>query len=212
MAELTLRYPVKPISINQGFGTNADYYARFRDDAGNPEKGHNGIDLFATHGEPVYAPCDGLAFFVRDSHGGEGIYIRTGLFDYKGGQAKFNIVLWHLVGDTDVRFPSPIPLDGKMYPVKTGDLVGYADNTGFPFESSGDHLHLGLQPLNQFNTIIDQNNGFNGCVDPLPFFDGTYAQDTRRDESYIAGLLAAAWAMLKAKYPGRSAPPPSPAA
>lgn len=198
--EFTLGYPVKPAIVAQSFGNNPDYYARFKDDHGNPEKGHMGIDFRAAHGTPVYAACDGWAFFLRDSHGGEGIHIRTNLTTYNGQEAYFNVINWHLCGDTDPRFPSPIPLDGKWYPVKRGDLIGYADNTGAPFESTGDHLHFGLQPLDRYHTIIGQDNGFNGCIDPSPFFDG-YAQDTPRDTAYVADLLAQAWRVLRAKFP-----------
>ena len=200
MSRLTLSYPIKPQFLVQEFGAKPDYYARFKDAFGNPEKGHMGVDFRAPHGLPVYAACDGMAYFQYDQHGGEGIYIRTGLFDYYGKQAKFNVINWHLIGNTDARYPSPIPLDGKQYPVKKGDLIGYADNTGAPFESSGDHLHFGLQPLTEANFIIEQANGFNGCIDPMPFFDGTYAQDTPRDDSYIAGLLEAAWELLRARF------------
>jgi murein DD-endopeptidase MepM/ murein hydrolase activator NlpD len=206
MDTLHLKDPVKPAIINQGFGNDPAYYARFKDQFGNPEKGHMGIDFRAAHGTPVYASCDGQAYFGRDEHGGEGIYIRTGLLDYNGQPAHFNVIHWHLCGDTDPHYASPIPLDGNMYPVETGDLIGYADNTGAPYESTGDHLHFGLLPLDQYNTIIDQKNGFNGCIDPMPYFDGS-AQDVPRDTSYIASLLKAAWQLLAAKFPGRVAPP-----
>jgi murein DD-endopeptidase MepM/ murein hydrolase activator NlpD len=200
MSDLALRYPVKQAIVVQPFANDPAYYARFKDDFGNPEKGHMGIDLRAWHGQPVYAACDGMASFQRDAHGGEGMYIRTDYRFYKGLLARFNVINWHLIGDTDSHFPSPIPTDGKQYPVKCGDLIGYADNTGAPYESSGDHLHFGLQPLDQYNTIIEQRNGFNGCIDPTPFFDGTYAQDTSRDLGYIAGLLKVAWQLFKARF------------
>src|ERR1700759_3806564 len=124
---LSLSYPVKPAVVNQGFGANPAYYSQFKDDLGNPEKGHMGIDFRAAHGTPVYAPCDGDAFYLKDLHGGEGIYVRTGLnYTYKGKPAKFNVIHWHLCGDTDPKYVSPIPLNGKLYPVKKGDLIGYA--------------------------------------------------------------------------------------
>jgi hypothetical protein len=132
--------------------------------------------------------------------GGEGIQIRTDATFYKRLLAKFDVINWHLIGDTDPQYPSAIPTDGKMYPVKAGDLIGYADNMGAPFESSGDHLHFGLQPLDQYNTVIEERNGYGGCIDPTSYFDGTYAQDTPRDASYIAGLLAQAWALFRAKF------------
>lgn len=176
--KLSLYYPVYPYHLNQAFGENAAYYARFHDQFGNPEKGHNGNDLMAFHGQPVYAAQDGMAQFVRDEHGGEGIHILTNdMYDYMGIQAHYRLINWHLIGDTDSKYPSPIPLDGKQYPVKAGDLIGYANNTGAPFESSGDHLHFGLIPVDVIGNALEPKNGFNGCTDPQPFFNGNYAKD-----------------------------------
>lgn len=174
MSNLRLYYPIKPLGINQPFGGNPDYYAKFHDSFGNPLKGHDGIDLRATHGVPVYASMAGMARFANDSHGGEGIIIRSLVEQPEG----FPVVIhWHLIGDTDPKFPSPIPLNFKEYPVEIGDLIGYADNTGAPYESSGDHCHLGLYYINRSGAPTNLNNGFNGRVDSAPFFTGIYAQD-----------------------------------
>ncbi len=177
MEELRLYYQVPNFSINQVFGANPDYYARFLDRFGNPEKGHMGLDLRAPHGTPCHAPCDGMAHFERDAHGGEGVVIRTGRYLYKGAPATFNVIHWHLIGDTDPAYPSPIPLDGTSVMVRTGDLIGYTNNTGAPFESSGDHLHVGLVPFDDLGNAIEARNGFNGCIDPTTYYTGTYAQD-----------------------------------
>jgi hypothetical protein len=171
---LQLAYPLTTISVTQPFGADPAYYARFLDTNGNPEKGHMGVDFQAAHGTPVYAACDGWAHYEKDSHGGEGIYIRTDLFDYQEGQASFRVINWHLCGDTDPKYPSPIPLDGKEYAVKQGDLIGYADNTGAPYESKGDHLHFGLLAVASSGLTINADNGFNGCIDPTPYFSGIY--------------------------------------
>ncbi len=177
---MQLYYPVKPMHVVQTFGNDPVYYARFKDRFGNPEKGHMGIDCEAPHGKPVYAPCDGMVYFEKDSHGGEGMIVRTAADTYNGLPAFYNVIHWHLCGDTDPKYPSPIPLDGKQYPVKAGDLIGHADNTGAPFESSGDHLHLGLCPFNLAGNAINASNGFNGCIDPAPYFNGLYAEDIGR--------------------------------
>lgn len=177
MEPLRLYYPCRPFQINQVFGGNAEYYARFHDRYGNPEKGHMGVDLRAPHGMPVYAACDGMVHFEKDEHGGEGMIIRTGRYSYKGGAATFNVINWHLIGDTDPAFPSPIPTTGSSISVTAGTLIGYADNTGAPFESSGDHLHFGLVPFNDQGEAIEAQNGFNGNIDPTTYFTGTYAED-----------------------------------
>lgn len=190
METLRLYYPIKPFLINQGFGLNPDYYARFKDRFGNPEKGHMGVDLKAPHGTPVYASCDGLVHFERDIHGGEGMVIRTGRYAYKEGAATFNVIHWHLIGDTDPLYQSPIPTDGHSYPVKTGDLIGYADNTGAPFESSGDHLHMGLMPIGDSGDALEARNGFGGCIDLVTYFTGFYAQDYVKATSKLAQLVS----------------------
>jgi murein DD-endopeptidase MepM/ murein hydrolase activator NlpD len=154
--------------INQLFGQNPDYYAKFG------WKGHNGIDFTAPHATPLYAPCDGEAFYATDSHGGDGIYIRTP--SSEAGQ-QYNVILWHLIGKDDPVYHPLIPTDGTSIAVTVGALLGYTDNTGAPYESSGDHLHFGLVPTDGEDHELDPNNGYGGCIDPMPFFTGTFAQD-----------------------------------
>lgn len=187
---LRLYYPVKPLSLNQGFGSNPAYYARFKDSFGNPLKGHNGLDFQASHGTPVYASCDGLIHFDVDTHGGEGMVIHTDFCEYNEQTVTFNVIHWHLIGNTDPNFPSPIPTDGIAYPVEAGALIGYADNTGAPFESSGDHLHFGLFPLDLSGVILDQKNGFDGRIDPTPFFTKIYASDVAMEISLLQQLIS----------------------
>jgi len=166
--------------VNQAFGANPDYYAKFLDPFGVPQKGHPGIDLTAPHGTPVYAAHSGQAIYLKDSHGGEGIYI------YGAGYVT---IYWHLIGDTDFHFPPPIPFDKGYHSVMAGDLIGYADNTGAPYESSGDHCHFGLAFTDKNNQITNLHNGFAGCVDPAPYFNGQYAQDIPKSQAYIEHLF-----------------------
>lgn len=172
-AFMKLSYAVSPMRVNQPFGANPEYYARFHDDLGQPEKGHMGIDFMAMHGTPLYAPCDGEAKYVVDSHGGDGIYLT-----FKDGEQWYKVILWHMVPKGDTEFPFQIPTDGSTVSVKRGQLLGYTDNSGAPFESSGDHLHFGLMPLQTdgIRTLYPAN-GYGGCIDPMPYFDGTYAND-----------------------------------
>ena len=175
--KFVLHKPVKPGTLNQGFGSDPSYYAKFHDNFGNSLHGHDGLDFFAPHGTPVYAAHDGLIHYEKDSHGGEGMWIRDlGAYDNIAGTPI--TVYWHLIGDTEPqKYPSPIPLDGKEYPVKAGQLIGYADNTGAPYESSGDHLHFGLLCRDAAFNILNGHNGFNGRIDPTPFFNEIFAQD-----------------------------------
>lgn len=173
MPKFELWYPVSPLHINQAFGGNAAYYARFTDNYGQPIKGHQGLDLQAAHGQPVYAAHDGLAWYVGpDDHGGDGIYIRTAQPDADG--KYWTTIYWHLCSKDDTQFK---PLVNALTPVKRGDLIGYADNSGAPFESTGDHLHWGLAECDQNGVFIHKQNGYGGCQDPLPFCNGKYATD-----------------------------------
>ena len=174
--KLRLYYPVNPFHVNQPFAANPDYYAKFLDKFGNPEKGHMGIDLMATHGQPVYAAHDGMARYVGpDAHGGDGVYIRTTEpFDAENGSCWYTSIYWHMIGMGDPLHPL-IPSDGSEIPVKAGDLIGYADNTGAPFESSGDHLHFGLFPCDSNGNFLFPANGYGGCIDPQPFLVGIFA-------------------------------------
>lgn len=174
----TLYYPIQPISINQKFGENIDYY-----ESHFGQKGHPGIDFAAKHGEPVYAAHDGAVIYIKDSHGGEGIW------NYAEG---YITIYWHLIGDTDPNFPTPFPYDsqGVRRPVKKGDLIGYADNTGAPFESSGDHLHFALMLTDANGIILNQDNGTQGCVDPAPYLNGMYANTTQEAESEAQKVAA----------------------
>lgn len=202
MNPLKLYSPVKPFSINQKFGQNPQIYAQFN------MKGHNGLDLMSVHGQPVYAAHDGIAYWETDSNQGEGVVIfTTQQYDYKGGQAYWKTVYWHLADyGAEPHYKSPV-LDWAQknrnvgMPVKRGDLVGFADNTGF---SSGDHLHFGLKPVktavggpispedatdvaNYQN--LEQLNGYAGAIDPLPYYNGQYAND-KKDFLYDMGLYS----------------------
>ncbi len=173
MEPLRLYDPV-PHTLNQGFGENPDYYSKFKDGFGNPLKGHDGLDYFALHGTIVCAAHHGVGRYFKDSHGGEGILLR-GLKQCSEGYPV--TVYWHLIGTSESIYPSPFPTDGLEHFVQTGDILGYADNTGAPFESSGDHLHFALYFTDDMGKVLNQDNGFNGRVDPTKYLTGTLAHD-----------------------------------
>ncbi len=178
MDKLELFYPVSPYHLNQPFGSDPAYYSKFKDRFGKPLKGHSGCDLMAVHGQPIYASIDGLAFYDKDEHGGEGVRIvTTEPRKYPKGVAWFEVIQWHMIGDTDPKFPPPLPMGAVKTRVKVGDLIGYADNTGFPYESYGDHCHYGLFPVDETGNAVEPGNGFNGAIDPVPFFTQFYATD-----------------------------------
>jgi hypothetical protein len=132
-------------------------------------KGHNGIDYGAKDGTPVYATHEGVAYIEIDSSGGNGVVIRSeDKYEYNGKAVNFKTIYWHLK-ENNVCIK-------RFQKVKAGDLIGYADNTGF---STGSHLHFALKPCykGESNSIWyneDQNNGYKGAIDPEPYFNGMY--------------------------------------
>lgn len=168
--KLELYYPLKPLRITQIFGVNGDYYRA----NGFDVLGHNGIDMGAYHGQPVYAAHDGLCYpnKLNPNEGAGVVLVSTEKYEYKGSEYFFKTIYWHLL------YSIPIQA-GEL--VKKGQIIGFADNTGF---SHGDHLHFGLKPIlgNEDPYAwgnLEQNNGYYGAIDPLPYFVGKYAVDTR---------------------------------
>lgn len=148
--------PVDPFKINQYFGSNGAYYQA----NGINIKGHNGVDLQAKHGQPVYASHDGYATYEIDEKGGCGVVVKAD---------GFKTIYWHFVdGTSEPKHMSPIN-NFKINPVKAGDLLGYADSTGL---STGDHLHWGLKLIDSQGVTLNSDNGYLGAIDPLPYLDG----------------------------------------
>ena len=157
--KLQLQYPVKKVSINQGFGNIDAKYTSLGMSA------HNGIDYYALDGTPILASHDGTVTYAGlDGSNGLLVVIMTDeQFEYKDGQAYFKTLYGHLKTGT-----LKVTAGDK---VKVGQVIALADNTGF---SSGSHLHFGLKPVLQgeqdwqwFN--LEQANGLNGAIDPTPY-------------------------------------------
>jgi murein DD-endopeptidase MepM/ murein hydrolase activator NlpD len=174
--KLTLAYPVTPYKLNQAFGVN--YYTYFN---AFGIQGHNGLDLDAYHGQPVYASHEGTVSLQVEANEGRGIVITSNeKYDYKGSQCHFKSIYWHLCDpNKEPQYKSPLK-EGQI--VKAGDLIGYADNTGM---STGDHLHFGLKPVKKMNDFysynIEQENGYLGAIDPTPYLLNTNPLPKKED-------------------------------
>jgi murein DD-endopeptidase MepM/ murein hydrolase activator NlpD len=178
MNMLQLYYPVKDkINPTNPFGAVNPMYSALK------QKGHPGLDFESKSGTPVYAPCDGLAMYVTDQQHGDGIWIEL----TSEGQ-NYAIILWHLWPRGNAEYPFQIPtITGVKTPVKAGQLLAYSDNSGAPLESTGPHLHVGVLPfLPDWSAPVDPTNGYLGCVDPAPFFNGKFAQDISKEEKIVS--------------------------
>jgi murein DD-endopeptidase MepM/ murein hydrolase activator NlpD len=162
--KLQLFYPIKPMVISQQFGETS--FLPYYEKNGVYFAGHNGVDLVAFHGQEVRASHDGVVEVQVDDKQGHGVVITTNdYFEYKGWSYRFKTIYWHLIDNIPV-------VSGQK--VKAGDVIGYADSTGL---STGDHLHFGLKPLKLNGTNLEPNNGYQGAIDPTPYFIDEYAAD-----------------------------------
>jgi hypothetical protein len=131
--------------------------------------GHNGIDIPAFRWTPVYAAQSGRVDEVcTEEARGLGVGVRTCAPDGRWYRHRY----WHFIA-IDVE-------NGDE--VQTGDLLGYADSTGY---SSGDHLHFELKEVDKDGQVLNPNNGYFGAVDPMPFMEDRYALDIKGIASTI---------------------------
>ena len=163
-----LYFPVKnPINHANLFGANPAYYLGVLG-----TNGHPGIDFECPLYTPIHAPCDADAFYASDKYHGDGIDLRIPDNNNPTGA----VILWHLPDRSDKAHWVIPNGDGVVTHVKAGQLIGYTGNSGYPQESNGPHLHVAFQYLNG-PTVLNYDNGFHGCVNPLPLFNGQFAED-----------------------------------
>ncbi|AKM78384.1 MAG: Peptidase, M23/M37 family [Candidatus Wolfebacteria bacterium GW2011_GWE1_48_7] len=91
-------------------------------------KRHNGIDIAAPIGTPIYAASDGRVVGVAD----QDLYCR------KGAYGKF-VAITHYNGLTTLYAHLSLWKVSEGQEVKKGDVIGYMGSTGF---STGSHLHF----------------------------------------------------------------------
>ncbi len=124
-----MKKPLKSYKITSKFGNR--YF-------NNKIQFHNGIDLAAPTGTPIYSPADGIVSFLFSNNLGGlqlGINHKNG---YKTGYAHLSKANFK-VGDK----------------VKEGDIIAEVGNSG---ASTGSHLHFTLR---QGDTLINPENVFN---------------------------------------------------
>ena len=158
---MSFRMPLDKYTITQGFGGNAAYYKQFG------QSGHNGIDLGATTGSPVYAADDGTVVFEGWGQNHSWMGVPAGicaLINHGGSHAGYA----HL-SDTVV---------SKGQVVRKGQLIGHVGSTG---AATGPHLHFEMLPLNP-----NFSNGYAGRINITPYIETTNnATDAEINQAYL---------------------------
>lgn len=124
-------------------------------------KGHNGIDVATPLGTPLYAPISGNAQVLSDP-GGFGYYVKISNSQFA------SVVVAHLS-----RFSI-----GNRAVTEGVTQIGFSGASG---NVTGPHYHFGVKPVG-----YDNNNGFFGAVDPIPYLKTTGGGDmpTEQDVKY----------------------------
>jgi len=147
--------------------------------------GHTGFDFKANKGEHVYWNCDldgEVIALSTDFKLGYGVTVLT-----KERDAVVKHRHWH--------FMALYCKIGQI--LKPGDLMGWADSTGF---STGDHDHYDMKTQILVNGVLKnefQDNGYFGAVDPEPYYVNIFILDYVMSMKRIEGLLAVIREMIK---------------
>jgi len=162
-------------NVSQWFGENPDLYNKAVCITWNGEKiclkGHNGIDIVAPWGTPIYAVEGGKVVGVKTSITGYGMHVRI---SSKGKEWVYGHLSMIDVKENDV--------------IEEGTKIGNMGNTGFVISGAtpywehnpyaGTHLHLGCRLTSETNTpfsttykngdtvfVKNWDNGYFGAVD-----------------------------------------------
>lgn len=144
--------------VTRPFGFKDGYYTQYG------FLGHEGTDFVPNsaqqEGANVYAICDGEV--VRDTDD-----ISQ---DPNWGAYGKKVVLWNKekkIAFWYCHLKDNVVKLGQQ--VKEGDLIGHMGHSSIPGNVFGDHLHLNMAATDENGNRINQDNGYKGFIDPLPF-------------------------------------------
>lgn len=113
-------------------------------------KWHNGIDIAAPIGTPVFAAEDGVVLSVDNQD----------KYCYKGAYGKY-VAIQHGMGLTTLYGHLSLYSVSESQRVKRGEVIGYIGSTGY---ATGPHLHFGVYDSSTFR--IDSSVS---CGSKMPF-------------------------------------------
>lgn len=132
-------WPLDSVVVTGAWANSPAYYAQFG------QLGHNGIDLQAAIGTPVYATDDGV------------IHMEGWNISWSGTAGGIAAIIRHAWGYSGYAHLSSTIINAGQW-VNRGQLIGYSGNTGV---GTGPHLHFETFPPN-----VNFANGFSGRVNP----------------------------------------------
>lgn len=184
MSRLSLWYPAKPYVVSQKWGIYNPAYEQFGFDK------HNGEDFLMEPDHKTHCPIPSV---VEETGYNEG----AGNFVRLVSQEKWLVDgVECYVGTMFMHHEKILCKKGDL--LKTGDVMGIADNTGF---STGPHTHGSYYRLSRPQNLpeyrLDADLHTNQTFDPSPYWNKFYAQDY----GLVIGLYAQVVALLKSQLP-----------
>lgn len=190
-------------TVTQWFGENPVLYRR---NVGLAH--HNGIDIVAPWGSPLYAIEDGVVVAVKYDPKGYGKHVRIRSHKLYNGAYRCwtyaHLANIHVAGGSEV---------------KEGQQIGTMGNTGFVVSGhtpywehnpyAGTHLHLGLRLLEPDESgwryshdtvkinVRHYDNGVKGSVDPVQVLKELRPDDRRSRMLTLLSVLNQTVALLK---------------
>lgn len=159
---MILREPLKNPIVTQAFGKDFIWYNPikgkdewFYKDTYAPLLGHPGIDYRCVTGTPIYSANDGICMYAGyDAINGNMVQVWNEALGFKTMYGH-NSVFKCKQGDI----------------IKAGQLIALSGATG---DGTGPHCHFGLKMTGQGGNGLNNNNGYNGAIDPAPFIKLDY--------------------------------------
>jgi murein DD-endopeptidase MepM/ murein hydrolase activator NlpD len=164
---MILREPLKNPKISQEFGKDFLYWKDgkqvwfYKDIYGL--KGHPGQDYSCSIGTPLYSMNDGEVLYAG--------------YDNVNGNL---IQIWNKEEGFKTLYGHNSELKKKQGDkVKAGDLIALTGNTG---DGTGPHSHIGLKLTDKLGNGLNNDNGYNGAIDPAPYIKLDYLGNNIKDE------------------------------
>ena len=159
MENVFLRQPLKDPIETQGFGEDFQIWRNgvlvwFYKDIYKLE-GHGGIDYRCNVGTPLYSANDGEVLYAGYDN------INGNLIQVWNKEKGFKTLYGHC---SKLNFKQ-----GDK--VKAGDIIALSGNTG---DGTGPHLHFGVKLTDSLGNGLNNNNGYNGAIDPKPYLKQDY--------------------------------------